>query len=72
MNHITQSESKQEDIFILDRDLPNQRPSTPPPNYNLINQTRNSIYEIVKTEDQHVVLVHERTPINTTNEKKTN
>ena len=53
-----------EDVFILDRDQllqPRQRPSTPPPNHRIINPTQPIItYEIVRTEDLHVVLVHEQ------------
>ena len=63
-----------EDVFILDRDqqqqLPRQRPRTPPPNYRLIIHVRCPItYEIIKTEDQHIVLVHDnQTPQTTNNE----
>ena len=59
------------DIFILDRDQTlnvDQRPSTPTPSYLLLHQQRMTItYEIVKTQDQHVVLVHEEPPTDTTN-----
>ena len=45
-----------------------ERQSTPPPNHLLLNQPRAAItYEIVKTQDQHVILVHEQPPIYTTN-----
>ena len=57
-----------EDVFLLDRDQPaqlGQRPGTPPPNYNLINTAQHTItYEIIKTEDIHVVLVHEQPLVN--------
>ena len=39
MNHANQDEVNQEDIFILDRDQPNQRDSTPLPIYHPINPT---------------------------------
>ena len=58
------SDQTNEDVFILDRDQPaqpRQRPNTPPPNYNIINPMQLTItYEILKTEDLHVVLVHEQ------------
>ena len=60
-----------EDILILDRDQTNhsdEKPSTPPPNHLTLNQLGAAItYEIVKTQDQHVVQVHEQPPIDTTN-----
>ena len=60
-----------EDVFLLDRDQPaqlGQRPGTPPPNYNLINTAQHTItYEIIKTEDIHVVLVHEQPLVNAIN-----
>ena len=63
MNHANSSSQINENVFILDRDeqqQPNQRPGTPPPNYQLINPARcPTIYEIIKTEDQHIVLVHD-------------
>ena len=63
MNHTNSSSQINENVFILDRDeqqQPNQRPGTPPPNYQLINPARcPTIYEIIKTEDQHIVLVHD-------------
>ena len=65
------NEQTNEDIFILDRDQTNhsdEKPSTPSPNHLLLNQLRAATtYEIVKTQDQHVVLVHEPPPIDTTN-----
>ena len=65
-----------DDVFVLDRDMPaqlSQRPSTPPPNYNIITSPRiNITYEIIKTQDQHVVLVHEEPPTDTTNAKNEN
>ena len=77
MNNTTLNEQTNEDVFIIDRaqpQQPRQRPSTPPPNYQLNNPVRNPfIYEIIKTEDQHVVLVHEREPknaINNENERR--
>ena len=60
-----------EDVFLLDRDQPaqpRQRPGTPPPNYNLITTAQHTItYEIIKTEDIHVVLVHEQPIVNAIN-----
>ena len=60
-----------EDVFLLDRDQPaqpRQRPGTPPPNYNLINTAQHTItYEIIKTKDIHVVLVHEQPLLNAIN-----
>ena len=45
-----------------------ERQSIPPPNHLLLNQPRAAItYEIVNTQDQHVVLVREQSPIDTTN-----
>ena len=71
MNNTTLNEQTNEDIFILDLDQLNrssERPSTPPPNDLLINQPRTAInYDIVKTANQHVVLVHKQQPIDTTN-----
>ena len=73
MNDTTLNEQNNENVFILDRDQPQQprkRPSTPPPNYQLINPVRDPIiYEIIKTEDQHVVLVDESEPTNAINNK---
>ena len=58
------SDQTNKDVFILERDQPaqsRQRPDTPPPTYNIINPTQFTItYEIIKTEDLHVVLVHEQ------------
>ena len=60
-----------ENVFILDRNQlaqPSQRPGTPTPNYNIITPPRTTItYDIVKTADLHVVLIHEQPPIDTTN-----
>ena len=60
-----------EDVFILERDQQlqsEQRAGTPPPDYNLITTRQiNLTYEIIKTQDYHVVLVHEETPADTTN-----
>ena len=62
-----------ENVFILDRDQPSQRPSTPPPNYNIIIPPRIKITsEIIKTQDQHVILVHEEPPTDTTNAENKN
>ena len=64
------------DIFILDRDQPaqsSQRPSTPQPNYNISIPPRiNITYEIIKMQDQHVVLCHEEQPTDTTNAENEN
>ena len=64
MYNSNSSDQTNEDVFILERDQsvqPRQRPNTPPPNYNIINTTQLTItYEIIKTEDLHVVLVHEQ------------
>ena len=64
MHNSNSSDQTNEDVFILDRDQseqPRQRPNTPPPNYNVINPMQLTIsYEISKTEDLHVVLVHEQ------------
>ena len=64
-------EQTNEDDFILDRDQRDQsrqRPSKSPPKHNLINPSQPTIiYEIVKTANQHVVLVRERRPITTVN-----
>ena len=71
MHNSNSSDQTNEDVFILDRDqpaLPRQRPSTPPPNYNIINRTQPTItYAIIETEDLHVVLVHEQPLVNTIN-----
>ena len=71
MNHPNSNSKMDEDVFILERDQqqqPEQRASTPPPDYNLITARQISItYEIIKTQDYHVVLVHEETPADTTN-----
>ena len=68
MNHSNSNNQTNEDVFILDRDQPaqqRQRPSTPPPNYNIITTTQPTItYEIIKTEDLHV---HEQPIVNATN-----
>ena len=76
MNNPTSNDQLNEDTFILDRDQlqqPRQKPSTPSPNYQLINLERNSnIYEIIKTEDQHVVLVHESEPTDAINNENDN
>ena len=74
MIHSQLNDQTNEDVFLLDRDqqqqLPRQRPSTPLPNYGLINPVRRPItYEIIKTEDQHIVLVHDnQTPQTINNE----
>ena len=74
MNHSQLNDQTNEDVFILDRDQQQrqsrQRPNTPPPNYRLINTVRRPItYEIIKTEDQHIVLVHDnQTPQTINNE----
>ena len=64
MQNSNSSDQTNEDVFILDRDQPaqpRQRPNTPPPNYNINNPTQLTItYEIIKTEDLHVVLVLEQ------------
>ena len=72
MNHPISNNQADEDVFILERDQQptptEQRPSTPPPNYRIINPTQPAIvYEIVKTEDLHVVLVHEQPLVNALN-----
>ena len=76
MYNSNSNDQTNEVVFILDRDQPaqpRQRPSTPPPNYNIINPTQPTItYEIIKTEDLHVVLVHEQplvSAINAENEQ---
>ena len=65
------SDQTNEAVFILDRDQPappRQRPNTPPPNYNIFNPMQLTItYEIIKTEDLHVVLVHEQPLVNAIN-----
>ena len=70
------SDQTYDDIFILDGDQTHktdQRPSTPTPNYLLLHQQRMAItYEIIKTQDQHVVLVHEEPPTDTTNAENQN
>ena len=62
MNNTTLNEQTNEDDLTIDRaqpQQPRQRPSTPAPSYQLYNPVRNPIiYEIIKTEDQHDVLVH--------------
>ena len=64
MYNSNSSDQTNEDVFILERDQqahPRQRPITPPPNYNIINPMQLTItYEIIKTEDLPVVLVHEQ------------
>ena len=71
MNNTILNEQSNEDILILDRHQPDhsiKRPSFPPRNYLVINPPRTTIiYEIAKTANQHVALVHERHPINTIN-----
>ena len=71
MDNSHSNDQTNEDVFLLDRDQPaqlRQRPGTPPPNYNLINTTQHTItYEIIKTEDIHVVLVHEQPLVNAIN-----
>ena len=66
MYNSSSSDQTNEDVFILERDQPaqpRQRPNTPPLNYNIINPTQVTItYEIFKTEDLQVVLVHEQRP----------
>ena len=67
MNPSILAEQTNEDTFILDRDQPEQRrqsPSTPLRNYSKLKQSRTTttIYEIIKTLDQQVVLVHEQQP----------
>ena len=73
MNHPISNNQDDEDVFILNRDQPaqsNQRADTPPPDYNLLTTRQiNITYEIVKTQDYHVVLVHEQTPADTTNKE---
>ena len=76
MYNSNSSDQTNEDVFILERDQPaqpRQRPNTPPPNYIFINPTQLTItYEIIKTEDLHVVLVHEQpleNAINAENER---
>ena len=65
-----------DDVSIIDRDMPaqpSQRPSTPPPNYKIIIPPWiNITYEIIKTQDQHVVLVHEEPPNDKTNVENEN
>ena len=64
------------DILILDRDqtlITEQRPSNGTLNYLLLRQQRTTTtYEIVKMQDQHVVLVHEEPPNDTTNVENEN
>ena len=71
MDNSHSNDQTNEDVFLLDRDQPaqlGQRPGTPPPNYNLINTAQHTItYEIIKTEDIHVVLVHEQPLVNAIN-----
>ena len=73
MNNAILNDQTDEDVFSLDRDQPappRQRPSTPPPNYGIIIPPRPNItYEIIKTKDQHVVLVHEEPHNDTTNKE---
>ena len=76
MYNSNSSDQTNEYVFIVERGQPaqpRQRPNTPPPNYNIINPTQlTSTYEIIKTEDLQVVLVHEQplvTPINAENEQ---
>ena len=66
MNQSNSNSKMDKDVFILKRDQqqqPERRAGTPPPDYNLITIT----YEIIKTQDYHVVLVHEEAPAVTTN-----
>ena len=76
MNHSQLNDQTKEDVFILDRDQqqqPRQRPNTPPPNYRLINPVRRpTIYEIIKSEDQHIVLVHDNQTPQTINDEAEN
>ena len=71
MYNSNSSDQTNEDVFILDRDQPaqpRQRPNTPSSNYNIINPRQLTItYEIIKTEELHVVLVHEQSLVNTIN-----
>ena len=71
MYNSNSSDQTNEDVFILDRDQqaqPRQRPNTSPPNYNIINPMQLTIiYEIIKTEDLHVFLVHEQPLVNAIN-----
>ena len=64
MYNSNSSDETNEDVFFLERDQPvppRQGPNTPPPSYNIINPTQLTItYEIIETEDLHVVLVHEQ------------
>ena len=64
MHNSNSSDQTNEDVLIVDRDQPaqpRQRRNTLPPNYNIINPMQLTItYEIIKTEDLHVVLVHEQ------------
>ena len=74
MNHPISNNQSGDDVFILERDQhqqqQSQRPGTPPPNYNIFIQQQIIItYEIIKSQDYHVVLVHEETPTDTTNEE---
>ena len=76
MIHSQLNDQTNEDVFFLDRDQqqqPRQRPSTPPPNYRLINPARRpTIYEIIRTEDQHFVLVHDNQTPQTINDEDEN
>ena len=71
MENTIMNDQTNDDVFILDRDIPaqaSQSPSTPPPYDNIIIPARiNITYEIIKTQDQQVVLVHEEPPTDTTN-----
>ena len=73
MNSSIQNELTNEDIFILDRDQSDQqrqRPNTSLPNCNVINPPRTTTtYEITRTADLHVVLVHEQQPITIINKE---
>ena len=75
MIHFQLNDQTKEDIFVLDREQqqPRLRPSTPPPNYRLINPVRRPIiYEIIKTEDQHIVLVQDNQTPQTINDEDEN
>ena len=72
MNHPISNNQTDEDGFILERDQQQQQqaqmPGTLLPNCNIIiPQQINITYEIIKSQDYHVVLVHEETPTDTTN-----
>ena len=76
MKNTIMNDQTNDDVFILDQDMPaqpSQKPNTPPPSYNIIIPSRiNITYAIIKTQDQHVVLVHEEPPTDTTNVENEN